>query len=99
METVRGLAFAVAFYPWTLLCVLSAIVAAAFGSRPTMKVVLTWVQGQSWLAEHLLGIRTRVEGRIPDGPHLIAAKHQSMFETLEMVRIGDLPVIVMKREL
>ena len=31
---------------------------------------------------------SRVEGAIPPGPHLIAVKHQSMFETTEMVRIG-----------
>jgi 1-acyl-sn-glycerol-3-phosphate acyltransferase len=47
----------------------------------------------------VLGIRSRVEGAIPPGPHLIAVKHQSMFETTEMVRLTKLPVIVMKREL
>src|SRR5206468_7850071 len=40
-----------------------------------------------------------VEGAVPPGAHLIAVKHQSMLETLEMVRIADLPVIVIKREL
>ena len=36
---------------------------------------------------------------MPPGSYLIAVKHQSMFETLEMVRIAHLPVIVMKKEL
>jgi 1-acyl-sn-glycerol-3-phosphate acyltransferase len=36
---------------------------------------------------------------IPPGPQLIAVKHQSMFETLEMVRITHLPIIVLKKEL
>jgi 1-acyl-sn-glycerol-3-phosphate acyltransferase len=40
-----------------------------------------------------------VEGTIPPPPCLIAVKHQSMFETLEMVRLSKLPVIVMKQEL
>jgi 1-acyl-sn-glycerol-3-phosphate acyltransferase len=47
----------------------------------------------------VLGIRTRVEGTIPPGPFLIAVKHQSMFETIEMVLIARTPVIVIKREL
>jgi len=51
------------------------------------------------LARHVLGIETRVEGVIPAGAHLIAVKHQSMFETLEMVRLTNLPIIVMKKEL
>jgi 1-acyl-sn-glycerol-3-phosphate acyltransferase len=62
-------------------------------------VVLSWADVHHKLAERILGIRTRVEGSIPPGPHLIAVKHQSMFETIEMVRITNLPVIVVKREL
>ncbi|HEX3677399.1 MAG TPA: lysophospholipid acyltransferase family protein, partial [Sphingomicrobium sp.] len=52
-----------------------------------------------WLACHVLSIRLRVEGEIPSGIHLIAVKHQSMFETLEIVRLSNLPIIVMKKEL
>jgi 1-acyl-sn-glycerol-3-phosphate acyltransferase len=36
---------------------------------------------------------------VPSGACLIAVKHESMYETLEMVRRTDLPVIVLKREL
>ena len=47
----------------------------------------------------MLGIRSRVEGVLPPGAHLFAVKHQSMYETLEMVRLTHLPVMVMKKEL
>ena len=47
----------------------------------------------------VLGIRISVDGEIPPGPHLIAVKHQSMLETMEMVRVADAPVIVIKKEL
>ena len=60
---------------------LAGVIASLFGRRPTLAVVLSWVELHHWLAEHVLGIRTRVEGAIPPGPHLIAVKHQSMFET------------------
>jgi 1-acyl-sn-glycerol-3-phosphate acyltransferase len=99
MRLLRSLLFAAIFYPATLLCVLAAIVASFFGPRPTLAVVLSWVALFRWLAERLLGIRSRLVGAIPPGPHLIAVKHQSMFETLEMVRLSRLPVIVMKKEL
>jgi 1-acyl-sn-glycerol-3-phosphate acyltransferase len=47
----------------------------------------------------LLGIRTRIEGEVPEGAMLVAAKHQSMFETIDLVVVLGAPRIVMKREL
>ena len=99
MPFVRSLLFALAFYAATAMWVLVGVVATLFGRQPTLAVVLNWVDCHHWLAENVLGIRTRVVGTIPDGPQLIAVKHQSMFETLEMVRLAKVPVIVMKKEL
>lgn len=96
---VRSLLYAAIFYAGTVLWVLAGIVSLVFGRRATLGVVLAWVDFHHSLARRVLGIRTLVEGEIPAGPHLIAVKHQSMYETLEMVRIAHLPVIVMKREL
>jgi 1-acyl-sn-glycerol-3-phosphate acyltransferase len=95
----RSLLYAVLFYPATLLWVMAGLVASLFGQRPTLAVVLSWVEVGHWLARHVLGIRIRVEGEVPLGPHLIAVKHESMFETIEMVRLTTLPVIVIKKEL
>jgi 1-acyl-sn-glycerol-3-phosphate acyltransferase len=99
MDVLRSLLFAAIFYIATALWVLVGIVASLFGERPTLAVVLAWVEFHHWLAQHLLGIRTQVDGTIPPGTQLIAVKHQSMFETIEMVRLSNLPVIVMKQEL
>jgi 1-acyl-sn-glycerol-3-phosphate acyltransferase len=99
MTVVRSLLYAAIFYPATLLWCLAGVVAALFGRRPTLAIVLSWVELGHWLARHVLGIRIRVEGAIPPGPHLIAVKQESMFETIEMVRQSRLPVIVEKKEL
>ena len=99
MSFIRSLAYAAIFYPATVIWVLGGIVASLFGRRPTLAVVLSWVELHHWLSQHVLGIRTVVDGVIPAGTHLIAVKHESMFETLEMVRLCHLPVIVIKREL
>ena len=96
---LRSLLYAAIFYPLTLVWVLSGIAASLFGRKPTLAVVLSWVELHHWLAEKLLGIRVHVEGAIPPGPNLIAVKHQSMLETLEMLRLTNLPVIVIKKEL
>ena len=99
MTALRSLLYAAIFYPATVAWVLVGIVATLLGRRPTLAVVLSWVDLHHWLVTHVLGIRIRVEGQVPPGPHLIAVKHQSMLETMEMVRITNLPVIVLKKEL
>ena len=99
MQALRSLLYAAIFYPATPLFVLACFVAMLFGAGAMRSVVLAWVEFHHWLTENLLGIRNEVIGRIPTGPHLIAVKHQSMYETLEMVRLTEMPVIVLKREL
>ena len=99
MALIRSLLYAAAFYPLTVLWVVVGVPVSLFGRRPTLAVVLSWVEMHHWLVGNLLGIRLRIEGEIPRGPLLIAVKHQSMFETLEMVRVSNLPIIVMKKEL
>jgi 1-acyl-sn-glycerol-3-phosphate acyltransferase len=99
MTALRSLLYAAIFYPLTVLWVLVGIIVALFGRRPTLAIVLSWVELHHWLARNVLGIDVRVEGTIPPGPHLIAVKHQSMLETLEIIRLTHLPIIVIKKEL
>lgn len=99
MTALRSLVYAAIFYPATVVWVLVGIVATLISRRATLAVVLSWVELHHWLASHVLGIRIIVEGEIPPGQHLVAVKHQSMLETMEMVRITNLPVIVIKKEL
>ena len=99
MQLLRSLLYALIFYPATALFVIAGIVATLFGNRATRSLVRSWTSFSHRLAEAVLGVRSQVEGRIPPGAVLIAVKHQSMYETLEMVRIADAPVIVLKREL
>ena len=99
MAVLRSLVYAAIFYPATVLWVLAGILASLFGRRPMLAVILNWVELHHWLTDNLLAIRIRLEGQIPKGSHLIAVKHQSMLETLEMVRLTNLPVIVIKKEL
>ena len=99
MTALRSLAYAVIFYPATFLFVLAGIAATLFGMNATRALVRSWTSFNHWLAGALLGIHTEVQGQIPPGAFLVAVKHESMLETLEMVRIADTPAIVIKREL
>ena len=99
MQALRSLLYSIVFYPATAVFVLGCFCALPFGDDQLRGVVRGWADFHHWLAKSLLGIRTQVIGAIPRGPHLIAVKHQSMYETLEMVRLTEHPVIVLKREL
>ena len=99
MQALRSLVYVALFYPATALFVLGCFVGSLFGPEPMRSVVRGWSDCQHWLAKHVLGIQSELIGAIPPGPHLIAVKHQSMYETIEMVRFTQTPVIVLKREL
>lgn len=99
MQPVRSLIYALIFYPGTLAYVLVGILVSLVRPNGTRALVRNWTVFNHKLANTVLGISTSVEGDIPSGAVLIAVKHESMFETLEIVRIGDTPAIVLKREL
>ena len=96
---LRSLVFTIVFYSLTVPIVLLTVPVAALGRRPLRAHVLGWVVFHAWCCRWILGIRTRIEGEVPAGPVLFAAKHQAMYETLDLVRILDEPAIVMKRQL
>ena len=98
MALLRSTIYALIFYPATLLFILGCFVASLFGSKPMRSVVHAWTDFHHHFVR-LLGTRVQIDGEIPPGAYLIAVKHQSMFETLEMMRVARTPVVVMKREL
>ncbi|MFV0623639.1 lysophospholipid acyltransferase family protein [Sphingomonas sp. ac-8] len=96
---LRTLAFNCVFYAFTVAIVVSVPLVALAGPDALRRHAELWARVQGVLARLLLDVHVRVEGEVPAGPILFAAKHQAMFETLELAwRIGA-PMIVMKREL
>jgi 1-acyl-sn-glycerol-3-phosphate acyltransferase len=99
MNRLRSLLFTLVFYTVTLLAVAIAMLSVLWGPKGVRGMARWWANWHRWCAATFLGIRTRIEGELPGGPVLIASKHQSMFETMEMVRLLDAPGIIMKQEL
>jgi len=99
VQLLRSFAYALIFYPATALFVIAGIVTTIFGQDATRALVRSWTDFHDGLARVVLGISAELQGDIPKGAVLIAVKHESMYETLEMVRLADTPAIVLKREL
>jgi 1-acyl-sn-glycerol-3-phosphate acyltransferase len=99
MSLLRSILFSIFFYLGTIVAVFLALPAAWMGRRPLVAVTHGWARWHRLCARYLLGIRSVVEGQLPAGPVLVAAKHQSMYETIEMLLVLNEPAVVMKREL
>jgi len=99
MRVVRSLLFVLFFYPVTVAAVLIALPTALASRRAMIALARAWSRYFSWCAAAMLGIRARVEGAIPARPVLVASKHQSMFETLELMVLLDAPAAIVKLEL
>ena len=99
MAVLRSTLFALLFYPGTLIYVLMILGAVPFGTRAVQNRVHAWALFHYWLVRKILGIRFEWDGAIPDGPYLIAVKHQAMVEAVDTLRFARTPVVVMKREL
>lgn len=99
MAFLRTLAFTIVFYGATVPFVAAALVGAALGKRPMHWVIRQWVRFHRFCTRWIVGIRIRIEGAIPPNQALFAAKHQAMFETLELLLMLDTPAVVLKREL
>ena len=99
MVALRNLAFVLVFYVGSAVATVFVLGAALLGGLGVRRSAMQWVRFHHWCTRRLLGIETRVEGVIPRGAVLVAAKHQSMYETLELLRLLDEPAVVLKREL
>ena len=98
MAAVRSILYFLIFYPGTVLYCLAALIAAHFGTAPIRRVIHNWAWFHHQLVTRLLGIRFELDGVIPDGPVLVALKHQAMVETIEVLLLVKTPVVVMKQQ-
>jgi 1-acyl-sn-glycerol-3-phosphate acyltransferase len=99
MTLLRSLLFALLFYALTTLMVFPGLIVALASRRGMARYTRAWGRTYLWLARVVLGVRMRIEGKVPPTPALIAAKHESAYETLALVALIDDPIIVLKREL
>lgn len=101
MIVARSLVFNVLAALWTAALVLLCLPAFLAPRRAAARAMRLWSAGIGWLLEHVVGLGYIVHGRehLPGGPVVIAANHQSAWETVMFHRIVDDPAFVLKREL
>lgn len=96
---LRKWLFALVFYAGSVPILLLVPLVALFGQRAMVPYAHGWSRFHRWAAGTILRVRSRVEGTIPPGPVLFAAKHEAMYETVELSFLLGGPAVVLKREL
>jgi len=101
MLFVRSLLFNVVFYANLVLWLILLLPGLLVPRWIFMGGVKLWALSSLWLLRVLAGTRIEVRGRdkIPHGGALVAAKHQSLWETFALVTLFDDPAFILKREL
>ena len=102
MIFLRALLVNIFFYGFTVLACL-VLLPLVFFSRPIILATTKfYVRGVDWIEKNILGLTYEVRGieHLPrDGTYIVAAKHQSAYETLKLHHLFGDPTIVLKREL
>lgn len=102
MAVLRSLLFNALFFGLGGLCLILGT-PLLLGSRRLQRRAMRWLSSvMVWLFCRIVGVELRVTGRehLPQaGPALIAAKHQSAFDTLVWFTLVPDVAYVMKREL
>ncbi len=98
---LRSIIFNVLFYLNTLILLVLALPTFFLPYRVIIWVATTWGRLNLFLLRIVCGVKIEVRGRekIPKGPLLVAAKHQSAWETFALLHLFDNPLFIVKREL
>ena len=99
---LRSLAFQLFFYLWSATYCLAVLPAYPFLSAAAMRAVArTWQRSLNVGLRLIVGLSYEVRGRehLPDGPAIIASKHQSAWETLTFHALIPDVAVGLKEEL
>ncbi len=98
---LRSLVFNILFYivfvGWSVVALPTFLMPRA----AMLQVAAWWARTNILLMRVICGIKVEFRGveKIPKGPLIVASKHQSMWETISLLRFFEAPFFVVKREL
>ncbi|MFC3173292.1 lysophospholipid acyltransferase family protein [Novosphingobium bradum] len=98
-DLLRSLAFYLVFYPGTVLLLSLIAIQLLLPRSGLMRSILWWARYHRWCVTRLLGIQVRIEGAVPSGQVLVAMKHESFFEAIDLPMLLPMPAVFAKIEL
>ena len=98
---LRSLVFNVLFYAAFVFWAIVALPTFLMPRAAVLRVASWWGKTAIVLMRVVCNIKVEFRGveNIPSGPLIVASKHQSMFETIALLRFFEAPFFVIKRQL
>ena len=99
---IRSIVFNIAFVGITFFMIMLTLPTIFLPREKMFFVIRLWVNTVYWLEKTIIGLDYEVRGieNIPkDQSFIVAAKHQSAYETMKLHILFDDPAVVLKREL
>lgn len=98
---IRSALFNLIFFPGSAAAAVLGLALVPLPRRWLLGWIRIWARCSLAVLRVVCGIRLNVIGRerLPRGPAIIAAKHQSAFDTFVWLALLDAPVYVLKQEL
>ena len=101
MILLRSLLFNLAFYLNLGVLLIGAFLALVLPRRAVLDMAKLWGRTSVWLLRVICGTKVEFRGleKLPKGALIVAAKHQSTWETFALLRLFDDFTFIVKREL
>jgi 1-acyl-sn-glycerol-3-phosphate acyltransferase len=98
---LRSLIYNVLFYLNLARWIIIALPTFLMPRAALLTLARYWARSSIWLLRGICNIRVEYRGleKIPEGPLIVASKHQSMWETFALLQFFDQPLFILKREL
>jgi 1-acyl-sn-glycerol-3-phosphate acyltransferase len=102
MIFIRSLLFNIIFYGFTAIACIILIPTVFMPRRIVLKSVRLYTNIVALIEKYILGLTYEIRGleyKPTTGTYIVAAKHQSAYETLKLFHLFEDPTIVLKKEL
>ena len=98
-DVLRTLVFYFAFYGVTVLLAFVVWAQLILPGRTYVQTIFVWTRYHRWCVRHILRINVKIEGTPPTDKVLVALKHESFFEAIDLPVLLDYPAVFAKIEL
>src|SRR6201747_1456011 len=98
---LRSLVYQVLFNALLIFWLLVGIPTFLMPRWAILSIAKYWASSSIWLLRVVCNTRVEYRGvdKIPEGPLIVASKHQSMWETFALLQFFPQPLFILKREL
>ena len=101
MQAFRSLLFSNIFFGTSTIFLVAALLLLLFPRHAAQKCFQIWMKYMMWLLRVLVGLDYKIVGaeHLPDGPVIVACKHQSTWDVGIFLILFSNPAYVLKKEL